>query len=85
MKSDCTQLLHHINRLQGQLTRLQGDIQGDASCSDVVRLALSASKSFDALRAKIVEGYIERTLLPSAAATPQLLEELTTLYSLIKA
>lgn len=85
MKKDCKKLLDHISRLQGQLTRLQKDIESGDSCENVIRLALSSSKSFDTLRAKIVEGYIESLLLESKRPSPKTLQQLTTVYSLIKA
>lgn len=85
MKKDCKKLLDHISRLQGQLTRLQKDIEAGDSCENVIRLALSSSKSFDTLRAKIVESYIESLLLESKRPSPKTLQQLTTVYSLIKA
>lgn len=85
MKKDCTHLINHISRLQGQINRLQQDIDNGASCESVVQLALSASKSFDALRSKIIENYIEHSLLKTKRPSSKTLKELQSLYTLIKA
>jgi DNA-binding FrmR family transcriptional regulator len=63
MKDSCKELLTHISRLEGQLRALKTVIEGEGECEKVVHLGLSASKSFDALRTKVVEAYLREHIL----------------------
>lgn len=85
MKPYCQQVLHHISRLEGQLSRLKNDIEQNECCESVARLSLSVAKSFDSLRAKIIEAYIQNDLLKNKPISPQTLKDLDSLYNLAKA
>lgn len=85
MKQDCKAILSHISRLEGQLRRLKIDIEEDSSCQNIVQLSLSAAKSFDSLRAKIIEAYIQKHFVEGTKASATTLAELDALYTLIKA
>jgi DNA-binding FrmR family transcriptional regulator len=58
MTPDCKAAIDHISRLQGQLETLKRKIESESPCEEIVPLALSAAKSFDGLRAKIVRGFV---------------------------
>lgn len=59
MQSDrCKALTAHISRIQGQLETLKSYIDDGKTCQDVAQLSVSAIKSFDSLKAKILEAYI---------------------------
>ena len=85
MNPHCKSVLDHISRLEGQLARLKRDIEKNECAETVTRLALSATRSFDTLRAKIVEGYIETRLLKNKSTSPKILKDLDSLYKLIRA
>jgi DNA-binding FrmR family transcriptional regulator len=85
MKQNCKAILSHISRLEGQLRRLKVDIDENTSCENIVQLSLSAAKSFDSLRAKIIEAYIQENFLHGKAITLKEHKELESLYTLIKA
>ncbi|MCB9809610.1 metal-sensing transcriptional repressor [Candidatus Peribacteria bacterium] len=59
---DCKQLTTHIARLEGQLRALRTQIETEQSCTHIVPLALAAAKSFDSLRAKMLEHYVSTQL-----------------------
>lgn len=85
MTKNCTDILNHISRLEGQLRRLKADIEHEKSCETVVQLSLSAAKSFDSLRAKIIAAYIQEHFIEGNNVSSTAMQELESLYTLIKA
>jgi DNA-binding FrmR family transcriptional regulator len=81
----CKELVPHISRLEGQLASLKKKIEAEDSCTDIVRLALSAAKSFDSLKAKLVEGYILLELMNGEDIKASESDDLKELLKLIKA
>lgn len=81
----CKELVPHISRLEGQLASLKRKIEAEESCSDIVRLALSASKSFDSLKSKLVEGYVKLELLNGKDIKSSQSGDFNELLKLIKA
>lgn len=81
MKS-CKNIKNHINRLEGQLRALSHTLESESSCEALVHLTLSASKSFDSLKAKIFEAYLNENILKRKS--PRLSAEVATLTRLIK-
>ena len=62
-------MLHHINRIQGQINTLKEYIETDRECSDIAQLSTSIAKSFDTLRTKTLEGFIVTELLAKKEIT----------------
>ncbi len=77
----CINVVAHINRLEGQLRALSTKLEAGSSCDDLVHLTLSASKSFDSLKAKIIEGYLKQNLIKNSKKVDY---ELQSLLKLIK-
>ena len=78
----CQNLKVHINRLKGQLDALSRRLESETSCDDLVHLTLSAAKSFDSLKAKLVEGYLKQKMLKKGTEASD--KELKTLLKLLK-
>ncbi|MBP9751008.1 MAG: metal-sensing transcriptional repressor [Candidatus Peribacteraceae bacterium] len=55
MADDCTNVLKHLNRIQGQIDALKGYISEQRSCDDVAHLLKSITTSFASARTEIVE------------------------------
>lgn len=63
MESPQKDLTAHINRIIGQLETLKKYIQDKKKdCHDVTNLTISASRSFDTLRSKILENYLKECI-----------------------
>ena len=84
MNSTCAPLIAHINRLEGQLRTLKNNIEANAECSTIVQLALSASKSFDSLRAKLVEEYVKEHFIKNVTLSKSDWDDFSTMLKLIK-
>lgn len=84
MTKNCKQALNHISRLQGQLETLKKKIEAGAECADVVQLALSSARSFDGLRGKIVQGFIQDTWFSDKEMAATQLQDFEQLLKLIK-
>lgn len=84
MSPHCKALTDHINRLQGQLNKLKEEIVAEAGCEKIAHLGLSAAKSFDSLRAKIVEGYIQSELIGETSLPQKKQQGLDHILKLVK-
>ena len=85
MKDECKKLVTHISRLEGQLRSLKEKIENDQSCENIVPLALSATKSFDSLRAKMLEHFVKNQLLTDSNVDVKSWEHFQELLKLVKA
>lgn len=83
--SDCKKLLNHISRLEGQLRRLRAEIETESGCEHVIPLALSAAKSFDSLRASMVEQFVRDQFAAKKTASPKLQRDFELMLRLIRA
>ena len=79
---DCKEIADHISRLEGQLKSLKNKVTDASSCEDVVHITLSTSKSFDSLKAKLVEGILRQKFLKKQTASSN--KELESLLKIIK-
>jgi DNA-binding FrmR family transcriptional regulator len=84
MTTDCRAAVNHISRLQGQLESLKRKIESESSCEEIVPLALSAAKSFDGLRAKIVQGFVSEMCFSDKDMTAAEKAQFDQLLKLIK-
>lgn len=85
MKDECKTLVTHISRLEGQLRSLKEKIEHDQCCENIVPLALSATKSFDSLRAKMLEHFVKNQLLKDSDTSIKSWEQFQELLKLVKA
>ena len=51
-------LAHRVARIRGQVEALGRALDGEAECSDVLRLIASARGAMDSLMAEVIEGHI---------------------------
>lgn len=84
MTKNCKQAINHISRLQGQLEALKKKIESGAECPEIVQLALSSVRSFDGLRGKIVQGFIQDRWFAEKDMTVTQLQDFEQLLKLIK-
>lgn len=75
--------LNHINRLQGQLNKLKDYVEKDATCEEIAALTTSASKSFDALRVRTLEGFLLNEIV-NKKVNKKKIEQLRSLLNLHK-
>jgi DNA-binding FrmR family transcriptional regulator len=85
MNTHCQPLISHISRLQGQLEKLKSELESNASCDKITHLALSASKSFDSLRASILEQFVQDHLLSGKSPDIEEWKHFQQLLKLVKA
>ncbi len=85
MNDDCKKVVAHINKLQGQLNAFKKYFEEGRKCGETMHLAVSTVKSFDSLKAKIVQGFVTQELLKGKPLSPADKEILEKLISLIKA
>jgi DNA-binding FrmR family transcriptional regulator len=52
---DCTRLIRHLSRIQGQIEALKGYLEEKRSCEDVAHLTRSILTSFSSVRASILQ------------------------------
>lgn len=81
----CQSLLSHISRLEGQLRTLRQKIETEESCENIVPLALSTLKSFDSLRSKMVENFVENQLMNGLEVSVKKWDAFKNILKLIKA
>ncbi len=55
---DCTALIRHLSRIQGQIEALKGYLEEKRSCADVAHLTRSILTSFSSVRASILEAML---------------------------
>ncbi len=84
MKENCKPVIDHLKRLQGQLNTFQKYLEEGRDCHDVLHLAISATKSFDSLKAKVVEGFIKEEVLEKKELGAENAELLAALMKLVK-
>ncbi len=84
MTDNCKQAINHISRLQGQLEALKKKIDAEAECEETVQLALSSARSFDGLRGKIIQGFIQDKWFADKEMTATQLQDFEQLLKLIK-
>lgn len=77
-------LIHHLNRIQGQIDTLKEYINSDKDCSDIAMLTTSIVKSFDSIRAKTLEGYVIHELLEGQELTQKKKETIQKIIALYK-
>ncbi|MEX0930808.1 MAG: metal-sensing transcriptional repressor [Candidatus Paceibacterota bacterium] len=54
--------LHHLNRIQGQLNVLKRYIEEDRPCKEIAHITASITNSFQSLKIRTLEGYIQHEL-----------------------
>lgn len=81
---NCKAIANHISRIQGQLETLKKYILEEKPCDQVVQLAVSAIKSSNSLKAKILEGYIIQELLDEHKITKEQANQLEVIKKLTK-
>ena len=54
-KDQCTKIIRHLNRIQGQIDALKEYMEAKRSCEDVSHLTRSILSSFMSVRASIIE------------------------------
>ncbi len=60
---NCTKLIPHLNRIEGQIKALKKALEEGKGCKDIVQLALSANNSFNSLKTKLLEEFVKMELL----------------------
>ncbi len=83
-KDKCAPLVNHLSRIQGQLTALKGYITDKKDCQKVAALTLSAEKSFESLKMKLIESFIKSEFLKKDALTAREQKKLNDLLKLVK-
>ena len=78
-------IVNHISRIQGQLETLKKNLQNEEEPYDLATLTTSTIKSFDSLRAKIIENYILSDLAADAEISAHDLERLQTILKIVRA
>ena len=76
--------LNQINRIQGQIVTLKKYVEENRSCEEISSLATSVAKSFDALRARTLQGFIKYDLFEGKEIPEKRLEQLKKLLNLHK-
>lgn len=76
--------MDHLSRIQGQMETLKRYMAEGNNCADIAQLTTSIAKSFDALRAKTLEGFIKHDLLEGKAIPKKELQQLEKLLNLHK-
>lgn len=81
-RDDCTHLIRHLSRIQGQIEALKGYLEEKRSCEDVAHLTRSILTSFASVRA----GILEKSLCDELGATllPRKADRLASLIALYK-
>ncbi len=80
---NCTKIVQHLSRIQGQIEALKGYIQEHRSCEDVSHLTRSILTSFGSVRTSIIEEALTRELA-TRTLSPQERERLRSLLALFK-
>lgn len=83
--NSCDPIVSHISRLEGQLRTLKTQLEAEQNCEKIVPLALSTLKSFDSLRAKMVEHFVLNQLLEGNEPSLEKWEKFQQLLKIIKA
>ncbi len=78
----CQRNIHHLNRIQGQITTLQRYMEEGRCCAEIAHLTTSIAKSFDTLRATTLENFILNEFATPAAKADQ--EKIAKLQRIIK-
>ena len=77
--------IHHLNRIQGQIETLKKYLSSNSChCIDIALLTTSIAKSFDALRAKTLEGFILNELLEGKKVEERKIKKLKKILKLYK-
>lgn len=82
--ADCTKILHHLNRIQGQIDSLKRAVEDGKSCEDVAQLTNSILSSFDSARASIIEASIVENVLGGKKVSADKSQKLSRIISLYK-
>lgn len=78
------QTVSRLHRIQGQLTALEREIQGDHTCEQLVTQAMAAEKAMSSLIIHMMEGYLEHQAKPMLAENPdEALKEIKRLFELV--
>jgi DNA-binding FrmR family transcriptional regulator len=78
------QTVTRLHRIQGQLTALERDIQGDSTCEHLVTQAMAVEKAMSSLIIHMMEGYLEHQAKPMLAENPDVaLQEIKRLFELV--
>lgn len=62
MANDCSSIVKHLNRIQGQIEALKNHVVEKRSCEDVAHLTKSIVTSFSSVRAGIIEHMLREEL-----------------------
>ncbi|MEI8230399.1 MAG: metal-sensing transcriptional repressor [Candidatus Peregrinibacteria bacterium] len=81
-KDHCSQIIKHLNRIQGQIDALKGYIESQRSCEEVSHLTKSIFTSFTSVRAHIIEGMLCEEFVD--AKHPEQLTRLQSVLALYK-
>jgi DNA-binding FrmR family transcriptional regulator len=84
-KNDCRTLVNHLSRIQGQIETLKEYLNEDQECKKVAFLLTSVAKSFDSLRASVVEKYIQREFIDDDELMLKSMQKMESLMKLIRA
>lgn len=61
MTTDCTALIHHISRIEGQLAAIKKELQREEpDCIKASQTLYSLSRSFAGLRQKFIQTFLQR-------------------------
>ncbi len=65
MTPQCKQLIHHINRIEGQLQSIKKELgQSEPDCIRASQTLYSLSRSFAGLRQQFIETFLTRYMTP---------------------
>lgn len=81
MNEDCTQIVKHLNRIQGQIDALKEFVEQGKPCEDVAHLTKSIMTSFSSVRARIVQQMLAKELkLSSNKRDMRTMQNIVALY-----
>lgn len=80
----CTNVVHHLSRIQGQIDSLKRAIEEGQDCHKVANLTSSILRSFDSARTAIIEGYILEDVLGGKSISADKAKKLSSIVSLYK-
>jgi DNA-binding FrmR family transcriptional regulator len=78
-------LAHRVARIRGQVEALARALDGEAECSDVLRLIASARGAMDSLMAEVLEGHIRDHAFRGARVTSEDGQAVEDLVDIIRA
>ena len=78
-------MLFRIRRIKGQAAAIEGAVQGDGECEDILQLVASCRGALNGLMAELIEGHLRfHVLAPGQKTLPSQLEAAEELISVVK-